>query len=121
MMVKLKQIQDFLEHGDKVLVSLNFRGREIAHADMTKSLMDKIVAGVESIARVERKPVIEGRRMFMMLVPKNAPVFHHSESYDVPEDDNDWLDSDNQHEATPDPKKGIIPPADIPPTPPPHS
>jgi len=84
MMVKLKQIQEFLARGDKVLVTLNFRGREIAHADMTKALMDKITAEVESVARVERTPRMEGRRMSMMLVPKNAPTTHHS---DIPTPD----------------------------------
>lgn len=90
MMVKLKQIQEFLSRGDKVLVTLNFRGREIAHADMTKALMDKITAEVEAVARVERTPRMEGRRMSMMLVPKNAPITHHSDapiSDDGQEDD----------------------------------
>ncbi len=81
MQVKLKQIRDFLARGDKVLISMNFRGREMVHADMAKELMDKIATEVEPLAKTEKTPKIEGRRMCMMLVPKNA-LPHHIDQAD---------------------------------------
>lgn len=77
--VKMNQLTEFLTRGDKVLVTMNFRGREMVHADLAKALMDKIAADVESIAKAEKNPKIEGRRMCMMLVSKNAPTQHSSE------------------------------------------
>lgn len=70
--VKLKQIQQFLTHGDKVLISMNFRGREMAHIKRAKELMDRIVTELEENAKVEKPAKLEGRRMTMVLVPPAA-------------------------------------------------
>ncbi len=99
--VKMKQIGDFLNRGDKVLVTMNFRGREMVHAELAVALMNKIAIDVESLAKTEKAPKIEGRRMCMMLVPKNAPASSHSDTStsdydDSNDDDSDMMDDDEE-------------------------
>jgi len=94
MEVKMKQITDFLSRGDKVLVTMNFRGREMVHADLARVLMDKIATDVDALAKTEKVPKIEGRRMCMMLVPKNISISHTSDANDnhsEGDDDSDGL------------------------------
>ena len=68
--VKLRQIKKFLSHGDKVLVNMNFRGREMVHIDIAREIMNRIATEVEELAKVEKNPKLEGRRMVMVLIPK---------------------------------------------------
>ena len=70
MQIKLKQAKDFLSHGDKVLFTLSFRGREMAHLDPGRELMEKIGLALEEVAKVEKTPKLEGRKMCMMVIPK---------------------------------------------------
>lgn len=65
--VKLKKIKEFLEDGDKVKVSLWFKGREIMHKDRGKELFDRILAGLENIAKIEVEPKMEGKQIMMVL------------------------------------------------------
>lgn len=67
--VKMKHISKFLEQGNKVKVSLRFRGREVVHADVGKAQMDKIVNHVGDDAVVEQNPKLEGKQMTMVLAP----------------------------------------------------
>lgn len=67
---RAKDARRFLEEGDKVQVTLIFRGREMAHPEIGKQQLEKLSAAVEDIAVVERAPAIEGRRMTMLLAPK---------------------------------------------------
>jgi translation initiation factor IF-3 len=68
--VKLKNAYRFLADGDKVKVTITFRGREITHADLAHKLMNRIAQEVAELGSVERKPKVEGRNMIMILTPK---------------------------------------------------
>lgn len=67
--VKLRMARRFLENRDKVKVRVKFRGRELAHKQLGYELMDKFIAGLEDLGKVESKPHMEGRNMFMFLTP----------------------------------------------------
>jgi translation initiation factor IF-3 len=68
--VKLKQIREFIVRGDKVLVMMNFKGREIVHIDNAKGVMEQISTAVADIAKLEKPTKFEGRRMSMLLTAK---------------------------------------------------
>lgn len=69
--VKAKTAGKFLKSGDRVKVSLRFRGREAAYKDKGLKVMEMFAAELEDIASVEKKPVFEGRNLSMVLVPRN--------------------------------------------------
>ena len=60
----------FLKAGDKVKVSVRFRGREVHHAAMAEGLMERFAEYVSEVGTVEKKPKLEGRNMFMFIAPK---------------------------------------------------
>jgi len=64
---KLNNIKRFLADGDKVKVSIMFRGREMAHQQLGRAVLDRIVTELKTIAVVEQMPRMEGRNMFLML------------------------------------------------------
>jgi translation initiation factor IF-3 len=68
--VKIRAIKRFFEEGDKVKVTLRFRGREMAHTSLGMDVLKRIKAEVEPIAKVESEPRFEGRQMVMILAPK---------------------------------------------------
>lgn len=68
--VKMKAVQRFFEEGDKVKVTLRFRGREIAHQDIGYRLMTRVKAETATLAKVELEPSMEGRQMVMVLAPR---------------------------------------------------
>jgi translation initiation factor IF-3 len=68
--VKMRSIKRFFEEGDKVKVTLRFRGREMAHTNLGMDVLKRIKADVEAIAKVESEPRFEGRQMVMILAPK---------------------------------------------------
>ncbi len=63
----LKKIRKFIESGDKVKVSLWFRGREIIHKERGEELFNKIIANLQDIAKIDSHPKIDGKQMIMML------------------------------------------------------
>ncbi|QDH17044.1 translation initiation factor IF-3 [Swingsia samuiensis] len=67
---KLKAIQSFLEDGDKVKISLRFKGREMAHQELGIKMMERIRAEVEEKAKIEQMPKLENRQMLMVLAPR---------------------------------------------------
>lgn len=67
---KTNNIRRFLEGGDKVKVSIMFRGREMAHPQQGRVLLDRIVNDLQAVAIVEQMPRMEGRNMFLMLAAK---------------------------------------------------
>jgi translation initiation factor IF-3 len=69
--VRLRATQRFLEEGDKVKVTIQFRAREITHPEIARKLMDKMVEAVGDHAVIEKPPSIEGRMMTMILSPKS--------------------------------------------------
>jgi len=68
--VKMKKIHDFIGEGDKVKVTLRFRGRELAHGQLGMQLLQRVQENVGEIAKVEQHPRMEGRQMLMVLAPK---------------------------------------------------
>jgi translation initiation factor IF-3 len=68
--VKMKAIQRFFEDGDKVKVTLKFRGREMAHLELGMKLLLQVKDDTQTIAKVEAEPKLEGRQMMMVLAPK---------------------------------------------------
>lgn len=67
--VKMKNIRKFFSSGDKVKVTLRFRGREMAHQELGQQLMEKTKADLSEIAKVEMMPKLEGNQMVMVLAP----------------------------------------------------
>lgn len=67
--VKIKAVNRLLTAGDKVKVTIIFRGRELAHTDMTKDLFDKITLGVAEAGTIEAKAKLEGKNMVMIFAP----------------------------------------------------
>jgi len=65
--VKGRKIEEFLGEGDKVKVGIRFRGRELAHPEIGRRLLDKILEGLKGIAVVERPPIMEGKIMSMIV------------------------------------------------------
>jgi translation initiation factor IF-3 len=68
--VKMKAVRRFFEEGDKVKVTLRFRGREIAHQDIGFRLLSRVKAETAALAKVELEPSMEGRQMVMVLAPR---------------------------------------------------
>ncbi|MDP3080962.1 MAG: translation initiation factor IF-3, partial [Brevundimonas sp.] len=68
--VKAKAMHRFFDEGDKVKVTLRFRGREMAHPELGMKLLNKVQADFEEVAKVEYAPRMEGRQMIMILAPK---------------------------------------------------
>jgi translation initiation factor IF-3 len=67
---KVKHVRRFLEEGNKAKVTLVFRGREITHQDIGRSVIEKFAAELADIAVVEVQPRVDGRQMFMIVAPK---------------------------------------------------
>ena len=68
--VKMRNVNKFIDQGDKVKVTLRFRGREMAHQHLGMDLLKRVQADVEETAEVEAFPRLEGRQMLMVLAPK---------------------------------------------------
>ena len=67
---KLRNVLKFLKDGDKVKLSVRFRGREITHAEIGQKVLERVAQEAEEVCIVERKPKLEGRSMIMILSPK---------------------------------------------------
>ena len=68
--VKAKAMHRFFEEGDKVKVTLRFRGRELAHPELGMKLLQQVKADFDPVAKVEYEPRMEGRQMIMILAPR---------------------------------------------------
>ena len=68
--VKMRSIHRFLEEGDKVKVTMRFRGREMAHQELGVKVLDRVKADLDAVAKVESAPKMEGRQMIMVISPK---------------------------------------------------
>ncbi len=68
--VKMRAMNKFIENGDKVKVTLRFRGREMAHQHLGMDLLKRVQEDVAEIAKVEAFPRLEGRQMLMVIAPK---------------------------------------------------
>jgi translation initiation factor IF-3 len=68
--VKLRNLIRFLTEGDKAKVTLRFRGREMAHQEIGRRLLDRVVKDLAETGSIEQNPIMEGRQMVMMFAPK---------------------------------------------------
>jgi translation initiation factor IF-3 len=68
--VKMRSVRKFIEEGDKVKMTLRFRGREMAHQELGMDVLKRVQEDVTEIAKVEAYPRLEGRQMLMVLAPK---------------------------------------------------
>ena len=68
--VKMRSIRRFFEEGDKVKITLRFRGREMAHTELGMDVLKRVKVDLETLAKVESEPRFEGRQMVMILAPK---------------------------------------------------
>jgi translation initiation factor IF-3 len=66
---KFKGVRQFLEQGEKVKVTIMFRGREMVHQEIGRKLLDRVAQEAEGLAVVERQPLMEGRNLHMILAP----------------------------------------------------
>ena len=70
-LVKVRNTERFLKDGDKVKVSIMFRGREIVHTQLGQKLLVKLAGEIGDLAQVERQPKLEGKNLIMILSPKH--------------------------------------------------
>ncbi len=68
--IKLRNLTRFLEDGDKVKISLRYRGREMAHQELGMEMMKRIETDLEELGSVEQYPKMEGRQLLMVIAPK---------------------------------------------------
>ena len=68
--VKLRNLIRFLTEGDKAKVTMRFRGRELAHQEIGRELLQRIQQDLSQVGQVEQQPLMEGRQMVMMFTPK---------------------------------------------------
>ena len=68
--IKIRNLVRFLDAGNKVKVTLRFRGREMAHHELGAKILDRVQEDLEGIAKVEQFPKMEGRQLMMVLGPK---------------------------------------------------
>lgn len=67
--VKMRNVTKFLENGDKVKVTLRFRGREMAHLELGRRLLERVASDIVEIGKIDSMPKMEGRQMVMMVNP----------------------------------------------------
>lgn len=69
---KVRKLREFLEGGDKIKVTLRYRGREFAHQELGLELLKRVSADLEELATVDQMPKMEGRQMVMMMSPRKT-------------------------------------------------
>lgn len=67
---KMRNVNRFIEDGDKVKITLRFRGRELSHQQLGMNLLKRVQEDVAEVAKIESYPRMEGRQMLMVLAPK---------------------------------------------------
>ena len=65
--IKMRSVKKFLENGDKVKVTLRFRGREMAHVELGQNLLERVVEDISELGKVDEIPKVEGRQMVMVI------------------------------------------------------
>lgn len=66
----MKNAEKFLKDGNKVRITLKFRGREMNYVKQGEEVLNSFITGLEEVSTVEKKPLLEGKNMFIILVPK---------------------------------------------------
>lgn len=85
---KMKHIREFLEEGNKVKVTIMFRGREMAHTEFGHGLVNKIIQDLESEATIEKPPKMEGRNLSAVLNPVKVKKVLDDTEIDTPQENN---------------------------------
>ena len=67
--IKMKKVREFLDEGDKVKVTMRFRGREMAHQHLAMNILEKVREELADLAKIEQFPKLEGRQMIMVMAP----------------------------------------------------
>jgi translation initiation factor IF-3 len=67
--IKMKKVREFIDEGDKVKVTMRFRGREMAHQHLAINILEKVKEEMADVAKVEQFPKLEGRQMIMVMAP----------------------------------------------------
>lgn len=67
--IKMRKVREFIDEGDKVKVTMRFRGREMAHQHLAMDILERVRSEVADIAKVEQMPKLEGRQMIMVMAP----------------------------------------------------
>jgi len=70
---KLRHIERFLKEGNKIKITVVFRGRELTHPDLGRNMINRVVEGIKEIGKVEQEPKFEGRNYIMILAPLQSP------------------------------------------------
>jgi translation initiation factor IF-3 len=106
---KMKNAVKFLEAGDKVKVSIRFRGRQIAHANIGMQIMMDFAKRIEEYGLIERRPLLEGRHMIMILAPKaEKKSFAERSQARKAQADSDTQEASDQTDASKEqPKKKV--------------
>jgi translation initiation factor IF-3 len=81
---KTKHVERFLNEGSKVKITIMFRGREMAHPELGKKILDRIAEQVKDVGNVEAAPRVDGRNMLMVLAPVKKPESKASSSKPKP-------------------------------------
>ena len=68
----MRSVQKFLDEGDKVKVTLRFRGREMAHQELGVNVLNRVREDTDEVAKIEAFPKLEGRQMIMVIAPKQG-------------------------------------------------
>ncbi len=71
---KFHNVKAFLQQGDKVKLTIMFRGREMVHQDIGKNLLDRMARELKTVSTIERTPLLEGRNLVMILAPVATPA-----------------------------------------------
>jgi len=77
---KVRHVQEFLAEGHKVKVTLQFRGREMAHPELGTKILDEVIEAIDAVGKVETQARLEGRNMSLVLVPDKKPTKKKEES-----------------------------------------
>ena len=67
---KLRHARRFLEEGNKVKATMMFRGRQVTHPELGRDVLERVAQDLEDVGKIESRPMLEGRNMVMVLVPK---------------------------------------------------
>ena len=70
--IKLRNLVKFIEQGDKVKITMRFRGREHAHRELGLEVLQRVEKDLDEIAQIEQKPGMEGRQMVMIMAPRKV-------------------------------------------------
>lgn len=81
--VKLQMLKRFLSRGDNAKVTMVFRGREMAHLDVGRRVLDRVTTDLTGVGRVERTPMLEGRFMTMVFLPDHDALKRHKKQQHV--------------------------------------